>query len=177
MAVTIPFSDERYMQLIAQGLSDKECAMRMRIKQSILVSEYLPAILRKAGLSTREEFVQLAQSGSEGEKGVSAQDINTALKGPSMTLTRAFYRALEQHFFQNDCPGCKSYKQYAVLLVKGQFYQHMVAISPVDEDIFVLISSLKESGLIELRKDDELYRVTFKHLQTQEGQNDGDSNI
>jgi hypothetical protein len=177
MAVHFPFSDEKYMQLIAEGLSDKECAMRMHVKQSILVSEYLPVILRKAGLSTREEFVQHAQGGSEREKGVPAQDLNAALRGVKMAQARAFYRSLEQHFFQNDCQGCKSYKQYGVLLVKGQFYQHMVMISPVEGDVFVLISSLKESGLIELRKDNELYRVTFKHLLSKEGQNDGDNNI
>ena len=183
MAVNIPFSDERYMQLLAQGFSDAECAMKMHVKQTILVSQYLPEILRKAGLSTREEAVLYARYKGYGveieQKGVPSKKISSALSGIEMVQARAFYRSLEQHFFQDDCPGCKSYFQYGVLLVKGQFYKHLEVLRTyADLDIFELILRLKESGMIGVEKDDELYRVTFKHLQSkEEGHNDGDQPI
>ncbi|HEX3642923.1 MAG TPA: hypothetical protein VHV10_16690 [Ktedonobacteraceae bacterium] len=185
MAVNIPFSDERYMQLLAQGYSDTECAMRMHVKESILVSEYLPVILRKAEVSTREEAVTYARYKGYGveqeQKGVPPKEIISALKGIKMVQARAFYRALEQHFFQNDCLGCTSYFQYAVLLIKGQFYQHLgLFLTAEDQNVVELVSHLEKAGMIHIHKhvDDELYRVTFMHLQSkEEGHNDGDSNI
>lgn len=180
MSITMPFSDERYMQLLAQGYSDKECAMRMRVKQITLVEDYLPNLLRKAGLSTREEAVVYARHQGYGEKleGVPPAQVNASLKGVKMAQARAFYRSLEQHFFQNDCPGCKSYFQYVVLLVKGQFYRHMELFLPsAEQDVFELILVLKESDMIHVQKNEESYRVTFKHLLSKEGYHDGDSKI
>ncbi len=178
MAVRIPFSDKRYMQLIAEGYSDKECAMRMHVKESVLVSEYLPAILRKAEVATREEFVQHVQSGVEVRKGVPPKELTTMLRGPQLLQARAFYRALERHFLADECTGCKSYHKYGVLLVKGQFHQHLELFRPnVYLDVTELVSQLETAGIIHVQQNDELYRVTFMHLQSKEGNNDGDSNI
>src|SRR5437899_8000183 len=181
MAVNIPFSDERYMQLLAQGYSDTECAMRMHVKESILVKEYLPLILRKAEVATREEAVVYARYKGYGveqeQKGVPPKEIKSALRGVKMVQARAFYRALEQHFFQNDCLGCQSYFKYGVLLVKGQFYQHLEMFLPADQNTFELVLHLKESGMIHVQKNDELYRVTFMHLQLKEEGHNGDQTI
>jgi DNA-binding CsgD family transcriptional regulator len=182
MAVHMPFSDKRYMQLIAEGFSDKECAMKLHIKQSILVNDYLPALLRKAGLSTREEAVIYAKQkvSEEEQKGVSDEVVYASLKGVKMAHARAFYRALERHFFLDDCPGCKSYFQYAVLLVKGQFYQHLGLFLPDEgQNVVELVYHLERTDMIYVHKhiDDELYRVTFVHLQPKEGNDDGDKAI
>ena len=179
MAVNIPFSDERYMQLIAEGLNDKECAMRMHVKHDIIVKEYLPLLLKREGLATREEAVEYARRKGFGKEIVLPPDeASIALKGTKTVQARAFYRALEQHYFQNKCPGCKSYDQYSVLLVKKRFYKHMELFVPSAEyDVFELIASLKESDMISLHNDGETYRVTFKHLLPREGHNDGDQTI
>lgn len=180
MAVNIPFSDEKYMQLIAEGFDDKECAMRMKIKQSIIVKEYLPHIIKKAGVATREEAVEYARRHGFGKEIVLPPDeASVALRGTKTVQARAFYRALEHHYFQNNCPGCKSYDQYSVLLVKSQFYKHMELFVPSAEyDVFELIASLKESGMISVQNNEETYRVTFMHLQSkEEGHNDGDQAI
>jgi hypothetical protein len=178
MAVSIPFSSERYMQLIAEGFSDKECAMRMHVKESILVSEYLPIILRKAEVATREEFVQHVQSGQEARKGVPPKELNNALKGPKMLQARAFYRALERHFFADDCVGCKSYFKYGVMLVKGQCHRHLEMFLPNKYlDVLELVSQLETADMIHIQQTDELYRVTFVHLQSKEAENYGDNNL
>jgi DNA-binding CsgD family transcriptional regulator len=179
MAVSIPFSDEKYMQLVAEGFDDQECATKMHIKKSIIVREYLPHLLKKAGVATREEAVQYARRKGFGKEIVLPPDEATiALRATKSVEARAFYRALEQHYFQNNCPGCKSYFQYAVLLINSQFYKHMGLFVPsADHDAFELIACLKESDMISVHRDEETYRVTFKHLQPKEGHNDGDNNI
>jgi len=178
----LPFSDERYMQLIAQGYNDRECAMRMHVKENILVSEYLPIILRKAEVSTRDEAVLYARHKGYGveveQKGVQPKEMNNALKGPKMVQARAFYRALEQHFFADDCAGCKSYFKYGVLLIKGQFYQHLEMFrSNIYLDVVELVSQLEKAGMIHVQQNEEMYRVTFIHLLPKEGHNDGDQAI
>src|SRR5207245_8291630 len=96
MAVNIPFSDERYMQLIAEGFDDKECAMRMHVKKTVLVKEYLPHILRKHELSSREEAVEYARRKGYGIEIVLPPDEPTVdLRGTRTVKARAFYRALE----------------------------------------------------------------------------------
>jgi len=100
----------------------------------------------------------------EVRKGVTPESLNRALKGVGKAPARAFYRYLEWHFFEKKCVGCTSYENYGVMLVRGQFYEHMKAFANPPEDVFELISCLKESGLISVQKNDGVYRVTFHEL-------------
>jgi hypothetical protein len=111
-------------------------------------------------------------------KGVSSKIVSASLKGVKKAQARTFYRALEQHFFADDCLGCNSYLKYATLLVKGQFYQHLETFMPdINLDVVELVEHLKDSRMISVQNNEEMYRVTFMHLQAKEGHNDGDSNI
>lgn len=103
------------------------------------------------------------------QKGTSSKIVSTSLKGVKKVQARAFYRALEQHFLADDCAGCKSYFKYGVLLVKGQLHRHLETFMPdINLDVVELVSHLKESNMIHIQENDELYRVTFMHLQAKE---------
>lgn len=108
------------------------------------------------------------QNRINGKGGIKSRPLNKVLPGTTASPAREFYRNLEKHYLQNDCPSCASYTQYSVLLVQGQFYHHMELFSVPDQDIFILISQLKESRMINVSRDENTYRITFLKLTKEE---------
>jgi len=161
--------DEQYLKCLAKGLTDVEIAQHMRVKLWHVQNEYRHSIGDKTGLWKKEDMVQYAIQNGYGTPEEGHDDnLYRILRGIEMAPTRDFYRHLLHHFYANDCAVCKSYNKYKVLLVYGNFVAHMSMLAKDGMDIDTMLSRLQKAKLLQIRRDDVLYRIYFLHLQKQE---------
>ena len=90
------------------------------------------------------------------------------LPGAANVKARKLYHALKSHLQDATCPMCSFYKQYGVMIVKGDFFEHL---QDIHGGKFALadIFKLKDAKIIGL---DEIsarqYRVTIYELAPKE---------
>jgi hypothetical protein len=91
-----------------------------------------------------------------------------ALPGTANLKARKLYHTLKNHFTHASCQCCTFYKQYGVMIVKGDFTEHIEDLNDgklAAADIF----KLKDSGLIELEQiTARQYRLTICELAPEE---------
>lgn len=89
------------------------------------------------------------------------------LPGPDNLRARELYRLLEKHYHQAACQHCAFYKQYGVMIARGEYADHIQDIGG-DWQAMAELPKLVKAKLIEV---DEIsthqYRVTFVHIQAE----------
>lgn len=80
---------------------------------------------------------------------------------------RELYRLLETHYHQAACEQCTFYKQYGVMIVKGDFAEHIRNLGG-DWSVTTELDKLVKAKLIEIDKiSTHQYRITFVHIQSE----------
>jgi DNA-binding CsgD family transcriptional regulator len=167
--VSFTQKQEQFLQLIAKESPYGEIATHMNISPGAVQGGYLQRMLDKTGFQTEQELVIFAKQKFLGEAiGTDIERLCRTLKGIAMEPVRDFYRRLEQHYLQNDCSGCKSYHKYHVMVIPGNFHNHLELFTTPDKDVRVLLYHLEQHRILHVRCDDDLYRVTFLYLQGEE---------
>lgn len=91
------------------------------------------------------------------------------LPGAANVKARKLYRGLKRHFQTAKCPMCACYQQYGVLIIKGDFTEHL---QDINDGQFVAPTDfykLKDAKLIELDTiSARQHRVTIVELIPQE---------
>lgn len=95
-------------------------------------------------------------------------ELLSKLPGVANLKARRLYHTLVNHFTHASCQCCAFYKQYGVMIVKGDFTEHIEDLNNgklAATDIF----KLKDAGLIELEQISERqYRLTICELAPEE---------
>jgi len=90
------------------------------------------------------------------------------LPGPANAKARKLYRSLKHHFQAAKCPICSCYHRYGVMIVRGDFIEHIQDINNgqlAPTDLF----KLKDAKLLELDTiSARQHRITIVELIPQE---------
>lgn len=90
------------------------------------------------------------------------------LPGVANLKARKLYYSLKHHYKEAACPMCRFYKQYGVIVVKGDFTEHVRDINNgqlTASDLF----KLKDAKLLEIDQISiRQYRITICELIPQE---------
>jgi len=164
--------DERYLELAAKGFTDAEMSQEMDVSLWAIQSSYRIKIGKKIGLSTKGQIAAYARKHGYGGT-AEAEDpemgrLCSIMPGDAMAPARQFYKLLEQHYWLNKCAHCKSYHQYHVLRIPGDYYTHLERFAKDGHSVEKMLRYLVRFNILEEQYIDGICRLTFAYLQRED---------